>query len=58
MEELKDIEEKIFDDLTIVDMLEEEAKKRASKHIAGILRKQESLDKVLQVFSQNSIKFF
>lgn len=50
MEELKDIEEKIFDDLTIVDMLEEEAKKRASKHIAGILRKQDSLDKVLQDF--------
>ena len=44
MEELQKIEDN--NDLTIIEKLEDEAKKRAVKHVAGMLRKQESLDKV------------
>lgn len=51
MEELQKIEDN--NDLTIIEKLEDEAKKRAVKHVAGMLRKQESLDKVGPLFLVN-----
>ena len=57
VEDLEDKQEKQdlsfpvpVEELTMIDKLEEEAKQKAAKHVAGMLRRQESLDKVSTLY--------